>query len=200
MLKAECLQRTGSFKIRGASHAMRRLSRAELARRCAASAGNHAQAVALAADRRGAAPSSSCRSRAARQGRGGRGYGGEVRLVEGGYDEAAEAAARARASARAWRSSTPSTTARSSRPGHRGPRDRRGGARDAADRGRRSGAAASPPGSRSPSSRGSRGVRVVGVQAEACAPYLASLAAHRPIGAARRARSATASPSSGPAS
>ncbi|HVW32670.1 MAG TPA: threonine ammonia-lyase [Acidimicrobiia bacterium] len=50
LLKAEHLQRTGSFKIRGAYH---RIARLELAERAAgvvaASAGNHAQGVALAA-------------------------------------------------------------------------------------------------------------------------------------------------------
>ncbi|UNX56316.1 threonine ammonia-lyase [Georgenia sp. TF02-10] len=49
-LKAENLQRTGSFKIRGAYLRMSRLSAAEQARGVvAASAGNHAQGVALAA-------------------------------------------------------------------------------------------------------------------------------------------------------
>ena len=49
-IKAENLQRTGSFKIRGAYLRMSRLSEAEKARGVvAASAGNHAQGVALAA-------------------------------------------------------------------------------------------------------------------------------------------------------
>jgi threonine dehydratase len=49
-LKAENLQRTGSFKIRGAYLRISRLSDAERARGVvAASAGNHAQGVALAA-------------------------------------------------------------------------------------------------------------------------------------------------------
>ena len=52
MLKAECLQLTGSFKVRGVFHKMDRLSPDQLDRGVvAASAGNHAQAVALAADR-----------------------------------------------------------------------------------------------------------------------------------------------------
>src|SRR5260221_869351 len=49
-LKAENLQRSGSFKVRGASYKMSRLSEQE--RRCGvitASAGNHAQGVAIAA-------------------------------------------------------------------------------------------------------------------------------------------------------
>ncbi len=50
LLKAEHLQRTGSFKIRGAYHRIARLDAAERAAGVvAASAGNHAQGVALAA-------------------------------------------------------------------------------------------------------------------------------------------------------
>jgi threonine dehydratase len=49
-LKAECFQRTGSFKFRGAYNAIHALSAPERARGVAAySSGNHAQAVALAA-------------------------------------------------------------------------------------------------------------------------------------------------------
>ncbi|MGH8875076.1 MAG: pyridoxal-phosphate dependent enzyme, partial [Acidimicrobiia bacterium] len=49
-LKAECLQRTGSFKIRGALNVLSRLDeRRRSAGVVAASAGNHAQGVALAA-------------------------------------------------------------------------------------------------------------------------------------------------------
>ena len=54
-LKCENLQRTGSFKIRGAYTRIARLSDAERARGVvAASAGNHAQGVALAAQMLGA--------------------------------------------------------------------------------------------------------------------------------------------------
>ena len=50
LLKCENLQRTGSYKIRGAYNRMARLSQAERARGVvAASAGNHAQGVAFAA-------------------------------------------------------------------------------------------------------------------------------------------------------
>lgn len=50
ILKLENLQRTGSFKVRGATYRLSRLSEAERARGVvAASAGNHAQGVALAA-------------------------------------------------------------------------------------------------------------------------------------------------------
>ncbi len=49
-LKAECLQRSGSFKVRGAYNRISRLSDEEKARGViAASAGNHAQGVAVAA-------------------------------------------------------------------------------------------------------------------------------------------------------
>ena len=49
-LKAECLQRSGSFKVRGAYNKISRLSDEDKARGViAASAGNHAQGVALAA-------------------------------------------------------------------------------------------------------------------------------------------------------
>jgi len=49
-LKLENLQKTGSFKIRGASHKLSRLTEAERLRGVvAASAGNHAQGVAFAA-------------------------------------------------------------------------------------------------------------------------------------------------------
>lgn len=53
-LKLENLQRTGSFKIRGAVNRLSRLTEAERARGVvAASAGNHAQGVALAAHQLG---------------------------------------------------------------------------------------------------------------------------------------------------
>ncbi|RLK49013.1 threonine ammonia-lyase [Microbacterium telephonicum] len=53
-LKFEHLQRTGSFKIRGAAYRLSRLSAEERARGVvAASAGNHAQGVALAAQKLG---------------------------------------------------------------------------------------------------------------------------------------------------
>ena len=49
-LKAENLQRTGSFKVRGAANRVQLLTAEERARGViAASAGNHAQGVALAA-------------------------------------------------------------------------------------------------------------------------------------------------------
>jgi threonine dehydratase len=54
LLKAENLQRTGAFKIRGAYHRMSKLTAAERKKGVvAASAGNHAQGVALAAKKLG---------------------------------------------------------------------------------------------------------------------------------------------------
>ena len=53
-LKAENLQKTGSFKIRGAYYKIARLSPEEKKRGViACSAGNHAQGVALAAQKNG---------------------------------------------------------------------------------------------------------------------------------------------------
>jgi threonine dehydratase len=51
LLKLECVQRTGSFKIRGAINALARLQRG--AHIVTASAGNHGRAIAAAADRLG---------------------------------------------------------------------------------------------------------------------------------------------------
>ncbi len=54
LIKAECLQRTGSFKIRGAYNRLAQLSPAEKTRGVVAfSSGNHAQGVAAAAQRLG---------------------------------------------------------------------------------------------------------------------------------------------------
>ena len=57
LLKAENLQRTGAYKLRGAYHRMSKLSAAERKKGVvAASAGNHAQGVALAAKKLGIKP------------------------------------------------------------------------------------------------------------------------------------------------
>ena len=98
LLKCENLQRTGSFKIRGAYVRMSRLSAEERARGVvAASAGNHAQGVALAASLLGihatvfmpeGAPIPKEKAT--------RGYGAEV-VFEGTYLEQSLAAARAHA-------------------------------------------------------------------------------------------------------
>jgi len=94
-LKAENLQRTGSFKVRGAINKVAGLGDEELARGLvAASAGNHAQAVAVAARSRDAGakvvmPADAPLAKVEAV----RGYGAEVILVDGGYDDAAELAA-----------------------------------------------------------------------------------------------------------
>ena len=184
VLKAECLQLTGSFKVRGVFHKMSRMGRKELdAGMVAASAGNHAQAVALAADRLSShadlfMPVDAPLAKVSAV----QGYGGEVHLVEGSYEEAAEAAREfAEREHRplippfddvqivAGQGSVGLEIARQA-PGTRLVVVPLGGG------GLASGIAVAIK-SRIPEAR------VVGVQAEACAPYVESLAAHRPIGA-----------------
>jgi threonine dehydratase len=184
LLKAENLQLTGSFKARGATHMIRALPPEALrAGVVAASAGNHAQAVAFAAREAGAravlvmpAQAPLAKVAAVQQ------YGGEVRFVEGGYDEA---------QAEAWRLSEsegftavhafdqPQVVAGQGTAGLEIARQ----APDAklvvvplGGGGLASGIGLALAGAL-------EGVRVVGVQAEACAPYIDSLAAERPIGA-----------------
>ena len=94
VLKAENLQLTGSFKIRGASNAIAKLPPDQLAKGViAASAGNHAQAVAVAAANAGAT-ATLCMPEGAPLAKleAVRAFGGDVRLVDGGYDEAQEVA------------------------------------------------------------------------------------------------------------
>ena len=89
-LKTENLQITGSFKVRGAYYKMTRLTDEEKKRGViACSAGNHAQGVALAAQKNGikaviclpdGAPISKVEAT--------KSYGAEVCLVEGVYDDA----------------------------------------------------------------------------------------------------------------
>jgi threonine dehydratase len=89
LLKAEHLQRTGSFKIRGAYHRIARLDPAErVAGVVAASAGNHAQGVALAASLLGVKstifmPATAPFPKVAAT----RGYGAEVVLGGGVFDD-----------------------------------------------------------------------------------------------------------------
>jgi threonine dehydratase len=93
-LKLECWQRTGSFKLRGALRAVAGLDPAVRARGVVtASAGNHGQAVALAAHIHGVSaivfvPDHAPATKQARI----RQYGAELRLVAGSYDDAARAA------------------------------------------------------------------------------------------------------------
>lgn len=89
-LKPENLQITGSFKVRGAGYKIAMLTEEEKARGViACSAGNHAQGVALAASKNGiksliclpdTAPISKVEAT--------KGFGAEVCLVEGCYDDA----------------------------------------------------------------------------------------------------------------
>ena len=89
-LKTENLQITGSFKVRGAYYKMTKLSEEERKRGVVAcSAGNHAQGVALAAQKNGiqaviclpdGAPISKIEAT--------KSYGARVELVEGVYDDA----------------------------------------------------------------------------------------------------------------
>lgn len=93
-LKCENLQRSGSFKVRGAYVRMARLSEEEKARGVvAASAGNHAQGVALAAQKLGIKavvymPSDAALPKVSAT----REYGAEVRLVGTSVDDALAAA------------------------------------------------------------------------------------------------------------
>ncbi len=184
LLKAENLQLTGSFKVRGASNRIALLSTAEReAGVVAASAGNHAQGVAFAARRLGTKAiavmpieASLAKVAAVRQ------YGGEVVQVEGAFDEAGRAAdelAEREGMTRVHAFDDPSVVAGQGTLGleiaSQAPDVRLlvvplGGG------GLATGTAIAVK-SLIPE------VRVVGVQAEGCAPYLASLRAHRPIGA-----------------
>ena len=94
MLKMEHLQRTGSFKIRGAYNKLVQVARADVERVVAASAGNHAQGVALAATTVGL-PSTIVMPRNAPQAKvdATRSYGAEVEL-EGNDFQAAMTRAR----------------------------------------------------------------------------------------------------------
>ncbi len=93
-LKCENLQRAGSFKLRGAYTRIAKLSDAERARGVvAASAGNHAQGVALAASLLGTASTVFMPTGAAiPKERATQGYGAEVRLGGADITEALELA------------------------------------------------------------------------------------------------------------
>ena len=89
-LKPENLQITGSFKVRGSAYKIAMLSEEEKARGViACSAGNHAQGVALAATKNGiksliCLPDSAPISKVEAT----KGFGAEVCVVEGCYDDA----------------------------------------------------------------------------------------------------------------
>jgi threonine dehydratase len=184
LLKPENLQITGSFKLRGALSSIRRLSDDALsAGVVAASAGNHAQAVACAARDAGARavlvmPEQAPLAKVAAV----RQYGGEVRLVEGGYDEAhavADRMAEEEGLTVIEAFDAPEVVAGQGTVGleiaEHAP-DVRLVVVPLGGGGLIAGIALTLA-ARLP------GVRVVGVQAAACAPYIDSLAAHRPIGA-----------------
>ena len=111
VLKAENLQRTGSFKLRGALAKIASLGEALRGGVVCGSAGNHAQAVAYAARARGV-PCEVFMPEAApdRQGRGGDGARARRCELAGETVEESLAAARARGRGGAARSSTRSTT------------------------------------------------------------------------------------------
>jgi threonine dehydratase len=183
-LKAENLQLTGSFKARGATNMVRSLPPDVLrAGVVAASAGNHAQAVAFAATEAGARsvlvmPEQAPLAKVAAVRR----YGGEVRFVEGGYDEAQAEAGRLAESegftvVHAF--DQPEVVAGQGTCGLEIARqlpDVKLVVVPLGGGGLVSGIGLALSGAL-------EGVRVVGVQAEACAPYIDSLAADRPIGA-----------------
>jgi threonine dehydratase len=184
LLKAENLQITGSFKLRGATNAIRRLPEEALrAGVVAASAGNHAQAVACAARDVGAravlvmpAQAPLAKVAAVRQ------YGGEVHFVAGGFDEAhaeAERMAEREGLTEVHAFDAPEVVAGQGTIGleiaEAAPDVRLvvvplGG-------GGLAGGISLTMGALRPDAR------VVGVQAEGCAPYIDSLAARRPVGA-----------------
>jgi threonine dehydratase len=184
VLKAENLQLTGSFKARGATNMIARLP-AEALRSgvVAASAGNHAQAVACAARDVGAravlvmpeqAPVS--KVAAVRQ------YGGEVRLHGGNYDDAHAEAARlveAEGLTAVHAFDDAEVVAGQGTVGLEIARQ----APDVKLVVVPLGGGGLASGIGVAAAEWLPGARVVGVQAEACAPYIDSLAAHRPIGA-----------------
>jgi len=183
-VKAECLQLTGSFKVRGAFHKLTRLSPDQLRSGVvAASAGNHAQAVALVAKRLRARsrlfmPLDAPLAKVAAV----RACSGEVHLVEGSYEEAAREAgafAEREGGTLVPPFDDPEIVAGQGTVGleiaRQAPATRL--AVVAVGGGALATGVAIALKSRIPEAR------VVGVQAEVCAPYVESLAAHRPIGA-----------------
>jgi threonine dehydratase len=184
VLKAENLQLTGSFKARGAFNVIGRLGADALgAGVVAASAGNHAQAVACAARAAGARavlvmPESAPVSKVAAV----RQYGGEVRLHGGSYDDAhaeADRLSRDEGMTVVHAFDTPEVVAGQGTVGLEIARQDPGVKLIVVPLG--GGGLASGIGRAA--AEWLPGARVVGVQAEACAPYIDSLAAHRPIGA-----------------
>ena len=184
VLKAENLQLTGSFKVRGAVNCIRRLPEEALsAGVVAASAGNHAQAVAYAARAAGARavlvmPEQAPLAKVAAV----RQYGGEVRTVDGGFDEAGAQALRVAEEEQltpVHAFDAPDVVAGQGTIGL----EIADGAPEVKLIVIPLGGGGLASGIALAAAARLRGVRVVGVQAEACAPYIDSLAAKRPIGA-----------------
>src|SRR5215210_1576939 len=195
LLKPENLQLTGSFKPRGAFNAIARLPEESLrAGVVAASAGNHAQAVAFAARAMDAsatlvmpAGAPLAKVAAVRQ------YGGQVRFVDGGYDDAGKAAAEIAAE-----EGKTVVHAFDQAPVVAGQGTvRLELLRDAPDLGLvvvPLGGGGLAAGIAVALAEGAPRARVVGVQSEACAPDPASMRAHAPLrgaGEALGARSAS---------
>jgi threonine dehydratase len=184
LLKAETLQLTGSFKIRGAYNKLASLTDEQCsAGVVAASAGNHAQGLTYAARDRGVScvvcmPEGAPLAKIAAVQR----YGGDVRLVPGSYEEAHDEALRVaeeegRVLVHAF--DDPVIVAGQGTVGleiARAAENPRLAVVPLGGGGLATGVAIALK-SRMPA------VRVIGVQAAACAPYPASIAAHRPIGA-----------------
>jgi threonine dehydratase len=184
VLKAENLQLTGSFKARGATNMIARLPEQALrAGVVAASAGNHAQAVACAARDAGAhavlvMPETAPVSKVAAV----RQYGGEVRLHGATYDDAHSEAAR-----------LAEEEGMTAVPAFDNAEVVAGQGTVGLEISRQApevtlvvvplGGGGLASGIGLAAAEWLPGARVVGVQAEACAPYIDSLAAHRPIGA-----------------
>jgi threonine dehydratase len=184
VLKAENLQLTGSFKVRGAFNRLSQLSDAERAAGVvAASAGNHAQGLAFAARELGihataVMPESAPLAKVAAV----KQYGGEVVLNEGSYEEAKHAAdeiARRDGKTLVHAFDDPEVVAGQGTVGLEISEDAPGVRLVVVPLGGGGLATGIAMAVKSLLP----GVRVMGVQAEACAPYPASLAAHRAIGA-----------------
>lgn len=183
-LKCENLQRTGSFKARGAYLRISRLTDAERTRGVvAASAGNHAQGVAYAAALLGAAatvfmPEGATLPKIEAT----RGYGAEVVLRGASVDDAlaeALAYAEARGAAFIHPFDHPDVVAGQGTVGLEIVEQRP----DVATIAVPVGGGGLAAGISVAATSAKPGVRIVGAQAEAVAPFPASLAAGRPVAA-----------------
>ena len=184
MLKAESLQRTGSFKVRGAFNMLARIGPEGLLHGIvAASAGNHAQAVAFAAAQASThatlvMPTSSPLAKVAAV----RAYGGDVILQGASYDDAKQVATEMAEHMGAElipAFDAPEIVAGQGTIGLEIAEQ----VPDVALVLVPLGGGGLVSGIAIALADAVPGARVVGVQAEACAPYVESLAAQRPVGA-----------------